>query len=93
MNTEKNTPSAGADSDKKFAIIVNTRPKTATQDPLPFDEVLVLAYGVVPDYEKFAYTVNYSRGPERNPKGSMVRGESVYLKDGMVFDAIRTDKS
>jgi hypothetical protein len=95
MKTDEKTqtPATGAnDHDKVFNIIVNARPKTTTQNELSFDDVVTLAFGP-PNYETSVYTVTYQKGEDKKPKGTLVRGESVHVKDGMIFDVIRTDKS
>lgn len=76
----------------KIHLVVNGKRKNYSKKTITFDEVVALAYGA-PNYDISVYTVTYYRGPERNHKGSMSRGESVFVKDGMVFDVIRTDKS
>ena len=37
-----------------------------------------------------SFTVQYSRGPADNREGTMVLGDTVKLKTGMVFDATWT---
>jgi hypothetical protein len=95
MKTGENisAPASGAHvSDKVYNLIVNARPKTTTQKELSFDDVVTLAFGP-PNYETSVYTVTYQKGEDKKPKGTLVRGESVHVKDGMIFDVIRTDKS
>jgi len=78
--------------EKAVTITVNTREERITSKKISFDEVVSLAFGV-PDYSTKAYTVTYSKGEDKKPKGSLVQGDSVNVKDGMIFDVIRTDKS
>ena len=94
MNTEEKHPDKGPGTghDKEATIFVNGRQKTVTQKELTFDEVVTLAFGP-PNYDTSVYTVTYRKGEDKKPKGSLVRGESVKVKDGMFFDVIRTDKS
>lgn len=93
MNTQlDNPPAVDARAEKAFTITVNTRQETVTSKKISFDEVVNLAYGT-PDYGTKAYTVTYSKGEDKKPKGSLVQGDSVNVKDGMIFDVIRTDKS
>jgi hypothetical protein len=77
---------------KEVTIIVNARQKQWSKKEISFDEVVNLAYGT-PNYETSVYTVTYQKGEDKKPKGSLTRGESVHVKEGMIFDVLRTDKS
>jgi Multiubiquitin len=92
MNTPVNPPDTTSEQDRDFSIIVNARERTVAQKDLTFDEVVVLAFGP-PNYDTSAYTITYRKGPEKNEKGSLLPGESVKLKSGMIFNVVRTDKS
>ena len=75
----------------RFDIIVNGQPRTVTKRRITFSEVVELAghqSGV-----NIVHTVTYRRGPRANPEGTMVRGDSVKVKDRMVFNVTSTDKS
>jgi hypothetical protein len=76
-----------------FKIIVNGREKIVTQHELSYVDVVRLAFEN-PDFgENIIYTVTYKRGPDHNPEGSMVAGDTVEVKPGMIFNVTRTDKS
>lgn len=77
---------------KKFKIIVNGMLKEWIEFQVSFDQVIVLAFGSI-DYNSKAYTVTYSKGPKENPKGSMVKSDSVYVKSKMNFNVTATNKS
>ncbi len=38
-------------------------------------------------------TVQYSRGPIENPQGTLLEGQTVKVRHGMVFNIARTDNS
>lgn len=81
-------------SQKDFVIIVNAQKKTVTKNKLTFNEVVELAFGPIPpNNDTIAYTVSYRNGPHSNPDGSMVEGQSVKIKDGMIFNVSKTNKS
>lgn len=67
-------------------IVVNTQQKTVTAERLSFDDVVRLAY---PEGTREHNTVVYRRG-HGNKSGTLVGGESVSVKDGMLFDVVRT---
>jgi hypothetical protein len=77
---------------KEFTIVVNARQKPWNKKEISFDEVVTLAFGT-PNYDTAVYTVTYQKGEDKKPKGSLTLGDSVHVKDGMIFDVIRTDKS
>jgi hypothetical protein len=76
---------------KEFKIIVNTREKTWDKAKISYEEVVVLAFGSVE--EGVTYTIDYSKGPKQNPEGSLTKGESVEVKDEMIFNVTKTNKS
>lgn len=78
---------------REYRIFVNTRPKEVSTPKLDFWEVVKLAFPqAVPNTTTY-YTVTYKRGPKTNPEGSLVAGETVHIKDGMLFNVTPTDKS
>jgi len=78
---------------EKYTIVVNGRPKEVHQHELSFWDVVKLAYPEAVPSPTTIYTVVYKRGPKHNPEGSMVEGQVVKLKEGMIFNVTRTDKS
>jgi len=95
MKTESEESKSGAPGqNKEFTIFVNTRPKKFVGKEISYNEVVELAFGPNPfNNDQIVYTVDYSKGIDKKPKGSLVEGQSVHVKEGMVFDVIRTDKS
>ena len=77
---------------KKFDIIVNARKKTWDEDRINYWQVVNLAF---PGEHKPTeiFTVQYSHGPPENRSGTLVDGQSVKVKNEMIFDVTRTDKS
>jgi hypothetical protein len=92
MSTSAENPPNPPGQEKDFTIVVNGRERVVQQKLLAFDEVVVLAFGP-PNYESSVFTITYRKGPDKAEKGSLVQGESVKLKDGMIFNVVRTDKS
>lgn len=80
-------------TEKEITIFVNAEPKTTTQPRLSFDDLVKLAFNPVPAGENIMFTIVYSRGPRKNPKGSLLEGDTVRIKKGMVFDVTTTDRS
>lgn len=80
-------------SQKDFRLIVNLEEKLVTQKKQSFSDILKLAYPTPPTGAEISYKMTYRKGPPANPKGSLVEGKSVKVKNGMIFDVTPTDKS
>lgn len=88
--TEKQTPGETA-HDKTVTIYINASAVAYSEKEIFFEKVVALAALAAPDNP--AYTVNYRKGEDRKPKGSLTAGESVHVKDGMIFDVTVTGRS
>jgi hypothetical protein len=80
-------------SQRDFHIIVNARPKVVTERVLSFDQIVKLAFEKPPSGPNIMFTVTYRNGPPKNPEGTLLEGQSVRIKDKMVFNVTPTDKS
>lgn len=87
-----NTKSKEDGKNKPVTIIVNGREEEFEGKNITFDEVVILAFGTYEENEFIVYTMTYSKGEGRD-EGSMVRGDEVKVKKGMIFNVTRTDKS
>jgi hypothetical protein len=84
---------AGHGQDKQYTIVVNGRQKVVTKKELSFGEVAALAFDPPPTGPNFVFTVTYRRGEGNKPEGSLIEGETVKVKEGMIFNVTATDKS
>jgi hypothetical protein len=96
MMTQVLQPEAGnarmPEDSKKYEIFVNAKRKPWNEETISYSQVVDLAFPP-PHKPTEIFTVQYSRGPKENPQGTLVDGQSVNVKSGMVFDVTRTDKS
>ena len=76
---------------RDFEIIVNGRPKTVERKKQSYRDIARLAYPDA-DFDKYLYTITYFNG-EHGQQGDLVEGETVRVKNGMVFNVRRSDKS
>jgi hypothetical protein len=76
-----------------IVIIVNTREKKWHKKDISYEQVIVLAFGSYSPDPNIVYTVKFSKGLEHNRQGSLVKGRSVKVKCGMIFDVTQTNKS
>jgi hypothetical protein len=74
-------------------IIVNGREKTVTTKELSFSEIVALAFDPPPTGQNIVFTITYRRGHGNKPEGSLTEGETVKVKEGMIFNVTATDKS
>ena len=76
---------------KHVTIVINGRQRTVEDKELSFEELVRLAYDGTPPSGEF--TITYRRGHGNKPDGSLVAGETVKVREGMIFDVYGTDKS
>ena len=81
------------DDKEKFKIIVNGKEKISPKRELGYEDIVQLAFDK-PDFNNpdISYTITYKQ-PQTTQQGSIVKGETVKVKAGMVFNVTKTDKS
>ena len=77
---------------KTYTIIVNGQARTVTRKRETYDQIVALAYPT-PSSPDTTYTVSYDDGPPQNPHGQLEKGESVKVKNGMIFNVTPTIRS
>nr|WP_319387994.1 multiubiquitin domain-containing protein [uncultured Cohaesibacter sp.] len=78
---------------EQICIIVNTRQKFVSPGRISFAQLVALAFPDLPIGPNTAFTVSYRKGRGDKPEGTLIEGESIKVKKGMVFNASATDKS
>lgn len=78
---------------KTVTIIINGREFEVEKKKISFEEVVKLSFEEYYPNENTAYTVSYSKGEDKKPKGQIVAGDNVMVKEGMIFNVSRTNKS
>lgn len=76
----------------KATVVVNGRPKTVAKRRLTFAEVVALADNL-PSGPQTSYHVTYRRGRGDKPEGILAEGDTVKVKDSMVFNVTATNRS
>ena len=68
-------------------ILIGDTPYIVNSEEVSFQEVVTLWWpdDSTPD-PATVFTISYRRGPEDNPRGTLARGGSVKVRDGMRFD-------
>lgn len=80
-------------SQKAVSIIVNGQKKEVAETKLTFEEAVKLAFPTLPPGDNVMFTVRYRHGPKQNPSGTLLEGETVRIKNGMIFDVTQTVRS
>jgi hypothetical protein len=81
------------DHSKEITIVVNGRNKQWSEKNISFPQVVELALGKYEENGMTAYTVIYKNGEGKKPEGSMVAGETIHVKDKMIFNVTATNRS
>lgn len=76
----------------EYAIIVNTRERMVSDHKQTYSQIVQLAYPGNADPNTI-YTITYRKGENKKPEGIMIEGDSVVVKNGMVFNVTATTKS
>lgn len=93
MSNSQENKHKGQGHNKEYTIIVNGRQKVVTSKELSFAEIIALAFDNPPTGQYIVFTVTYRRGQGNKPEGTLLEGETVKIKDGMIFNVTATDKS
>ena len=93
MANEKTQEHEDKKEKKTVTIIVNGRPKEVSEKELSFAQVVALAFGASTGGADTIFTVTYRKGEGKKPEGTLVSGEMVKIKEGMIFNVTSTTKS
>lgn len=80
-------------SPTKINIVVNGREKIWTEVEISFDQVIILAFGSIFPDPNVIYTVTYKLIDGDKTGGTMVKGDIIKAKKGMIFNASSTNRS
>ena len=78
---------------KTVTVIVNGKPKVVVKDFISYEEVIAIAFDTPPSGDGVQFSVTYTKGHSDKPKGILVEGQSVKVKEGMEFDVTATNRS
>ena len=89
MNNSHSEQAPG--QNKVTVITVNGRQKEVTGHKITYVEVVKLAFPDAQFDENIIYTVAYANPHGKD--GTLVKGEDVSVKEGMVFNVSKTNRS
>jgi len=78
---------------KAHTIVVNGRSREWDADEISFEQLVVLAFPTPAPGGNVEYTISYRRAHGNKPEGTLKAGDSVKVKEGMIFDVTPTDLS
>jgi hypothetical protein len=78
---------------RTVTIKVNARQRVVERGPISFEQLVALAFPDQQPGPNTTYTITYRKGPAPKPEGSLLPGQSVNVKNGMIFNVRSTDKS
>lgn len=81
------------EEDKDFLIIVNGQQKTVTSKKLSFEDIVLLAFGHINPGGNTIYTMTYKKAAGNKQEGTLVAGEVIKVKSGVIINVTATDKS
>lgn len=76
---------------KAFHIVVNGRPKAVHEFSLSYEQVVSLAFPDGPHDDSTLYTVSYAA--PHGHDGTLAKGQSVKVQEGMSFNVGKTSRS
>ncbi len=84
---------ANPDAHRLVTIIVEGTPHEWPKDEISYAEVVTLEVPDYPQHPEITYSVKYKRGHGNKPEGVLAPGETVRVKEGMIFSVSETGQS
>ncbi|MHB8697627.1 MAG: multiubiquitin domain-containing protein [Sulfuricaulis sp.] len=84
-----NSNQEGQGNDKSYAIVVNGTQETWTDHRITYEQVVQLAFPGSP--LDVLYTVSYANPHGKD--GTLAPGQDTQVKDGVVFNVVKTNRS
>jgi uncharacterized protein YegP (UPF0339 family) len=82
-----------SEEEKEFLIIINGQQKMVTSKKLSFEDIVLLAFGHNHVGGNTIYTMTYKKAAGNKPEGTLVAGEVIRIKSGVIINVTATDKS
>ncbi len=79
---------------KERNIVVNGVAHSTSEKKLSFLDIVILGFGAGQGGANITFTVTYRKGHGNKPEGTVdPEGGCVRIKEGMIFNVTKTDKS
>lgn len=76
---------------KTHTIVVNARPREVTGPSVSYADVVMLAFPNDASNQDSDFTVAYANPHGKD--GTLVAGQEIHVKEGMVFNVTKTNRS
>lgn len=76
---------------KQAVVIINGRPREVTGQKITYSQLVQLAFPDDQPNEATVYTITYSNPHGKD--GTLVSGQDVHVKEGMIFNVTKTSRS
>lgn len=76
---------------KTVVVIINGRPREVTGQHITYSQLVQLAFPDDQPNEAMAYTITYFNPHGKD--GTLVSGQDVQVKEGMIFNVTKTSRS
>jgi hypothetical protein len=93
MSTQESSSAQQGHEKKTVTIYVNGRSQEVEKRAYTYEEVVRWAFADAQFGPDIEYVVTYAKGPEEKKEGSLIPGGAVKVKENMVFNVTRTNKS
>ncbi|MBL4568765.1 MAG: multiubiquitin domain-containing protein [Flavobacteriaceae bacterium] len=81
------------DNKKELSFIVNGVSHSSTQKSLSYMDIVTLGFGSSNGGANIIFTVSYRKGHSNDQEDTLDPDGSVRIKEGMIFNVTKTDKS
>lgn len=78
---------------KEVSVFINGQRHMLEKIEISYEDIVTLAFGHYENNPNVVYTIIYLKGNNDKPKGEIVKGETIKLKDQMIINVTRTDRS
>ena len=79
--------------EKIYKIFVNTREKEVSTNTLTYDDVVILAFGVIPTGDGIRITILFHHADQHPAEGTLLLGQTVKIKNNNNIDVTQTNRS
>lgn len=93
MSQLQNELQGNHDHIKEIMIIVNTREKIVTAKELSYNDIVALAFDQPSMSPDVNYTIVYRKGENDKKEGRLVPGDTIKIKEGMIFNVTTTNRA
>ena len=90
-NAKEQKPDPAGGHNSQVTIVINGRPVQVSEKELSFEQIVVLSG--LPSDDQTIFTITFRRGEGSKPEGTLVAGQSVKIKEGMIFNVTPTNRS